>query len=452
MIRDKNQSQEFLKTIDLNKALKTFKEYTGQTFDIHDLELAHLDNPSLYEERKEEIKEIGNKLLKEPLKSNEDYLENVTKFGQKMKENVIYEVYNYPEKFVKPEDIQNAKKGSLEFIEGILSSLLSQNNITSAIEKETSDKDISRICLQLITSGEAFRKIIKICSTQGEEKDALILSNEEEKTKFIKEQKKLYSDILDLPEDDIIISHLEYGTKNWWMGIKNKDLNDDKDYKIIMEKIKEAKKENLIDIKLECLISSLKVSPYMFDVEWNRSSGWGKNEKRGPPGHAIEYDPPEGWYGYGLDVTGFQDKKWLGYRNEEGEWYIAYHGTNVGKGILENGFKYGDGQVRKGRDNKNELSKNKYDKLGIGVYLSPYISVAEYYSSRTGGIIFGEDKKKYYLVYMCRVNPEYVRMSQKTSSNPHDCYWVVSGEDIKTGVNRKYDDEIRPYRILIKEA
>ena len=455
LIRDKNQSQEFLKTIDLNKALKTFKEYTGQTFDIHDLELAHLDNPILYEERKKEIKEIGNILLKEPIKSSEDYLENVTKFGQKMKENIIYEVYNYPEKFVKPEDIQNAKEGSLEFIEGTLSSLLSQNNITCAIEKETSNNDISRICLQLMTSGEAFRKIIKICSTQGEEKDALILSNEEEKTKFIKEKKKLYSELLDLPEDDIIISHLEYGSNNWWMLIKGKDLNKDIGY---IKKIKEdvEKRGEIKDIILANLICSLTVSPYMFDLEWNRDSGWGEGEQRGPPDHLIDYDPPLKWYGYGLNVKDYPDNEWLGYEHSEGEWYIAYHGTNIAGPILEQGFKYTDDpdhQCCENSDNVNELTKKKYKKLDRGVYVTPFISVAEDYSNDNDkeGVCFNE--KKYSLVFMCRVNPHHVRMQKKFDSHDkHSCYWVVSGEKLDSKKNKKYDDEIRPYRILIKEA
>ena len=61
----------------------------------------------------------------------------------------------------------------------------------------------------------------------------------------------------------------------------------------------------------------------MFDIEWNRSEGWGEGEKRGPPGHLVEYDPPLGWYGYGLNVSNYTDKEWLGYLNTKGEWYIA---------------------------------------------------------------------------------------------------------------------------------
>ena len=191
MIKDKQETKTFLKKIDINEKLNEFKKYTGQTFDIHDLEMVELNNPIKYEERKKEIKEISKILLNERIKKNEDYITYVTKFGQKMKENIIYETFNCPEKFIKIEDLQNSKLGSLEFIEGTLATLLSQNNITCAIEKETSDKDTSQLCLQLITSGEVFRQNFKICTSQGDEKDAIIISNEEEKTKFIKEKNNI---------------------------------------------------------------------------------------------------------------------------------------------------------------------------------------------------------------------------------------------------------------------
>ena len=115
----------------------------------------------------------------------------------------------------------------------------------------------------------------------------------------------------------------------------------------------------------------------MFDTRGNRNSGWGKGEKRGPPNHLIDYDPPEGWSGYGLKVMGqYGNDTWLGYSNVEGEWYIAYHGTSgsVGQSILDKGFKAGDGQVHQGYDNINELSKKLYPKVGRGVYCSPLIS------------------------------------------------------------------------------
>ena len=189
MIEEKEKTREFISKIDLNQQNNSFKEITGQTFDIHDLEMAQIDNKAKYEDKKKDIEEIGKILLNEKIENKESYYSNITELGQKMKETIIYETFNNPEKFIKPEELKNSEEGSLEFIEGAFSSILSDNNITFAIEKETSDQEQAKLNLQLITSGEAFKKNLKISLSKGNENDALIISNEQEREKFIKEKK-----------------------------------------------------------------------------------------------------------------------------------------------------------------------------------------------------------------------------------------------------------------------
>ena len=46
---------------------------------------------------------------------------------------------------------------------------------------------------------------------------------------------------------------------------------------------------------------------------------------------------------------------------------------------------------------------------------------------------------------MVRVNPYKIRITENMP-----IYWIVSGDDLKYGNIRKYDDEIRPYRLLLK--
>ena len=125
-----------MKKIDIKKQNNSFKEFTGQTFDIHDLEIAQPDNKEKHEERQKNIQNICNKLLNVKITNTEDYIHNVTEYGQKIKENIIYETFNYPERFIKIEEMKNVKEGSKELIEGALAQLLSQNNITYAIEKK----------------------------------------------------------------------------------------------------------------------------------------------------------------------------------------------------------------------------------------------------------------------------------------------------------------------------
>lgn len=140
-----------------------------------------------------------------------------------------------------------------------------------------------------------------------------------------------------------------------------------------------------------------------------------------------------------------EDDTWLGYENKIGEWYIAYHGTcgSVAKAILDVGFKRGEGQVHEFDNNINPLSKDKFEKVNKGVYCSPKISVADSYA--TGGEITFNNKT-FRFVFMLRVNPYKIRICE----NKPD-YWVFKGDHLNEKTNIKYDDEARPYRILIKE-
>ena len=103
------------------------------------------------------------------------YIENVSSFGSNVKNAIIYETFHNPEIFVKKEEIENSKEGSTLFIEGVLLTLLGNNDITSAIKKDTINENEAKTTLQLITSGEVFRKKISITSDYGEEKNAEIL-------------------------------------------------------------------------------------------------------------------------------------------------------------------------------------------------------------------------------------------------------------------------------------
>jgi vacuolar-type H+-ATPase catalytic subunit A/Vma1 len=106
LINEQQKIREFLKKIDLQKQLEECKKLTGKAFDQHDIEMAQPNNKIKYEERTENIKEIQTKLLTEKITNNEEYIKNITQLGQKMKENIIYETFNNPEKFIKPEEIK----------------------------------------------------------------------------------------------------------------------------------------------------------------------------------------------------------------------------------------------------------------------------------------------------------------------------------------------------------
>ncbi len=98
------------------------------------------------------------------------YIENVTSFGSNVKNSIIYETYHNPEKFEIKEEAENSEKGNTLFVESALLSLLENNGIICAIKKDITSENEVNTNLQLITSGEVFRKKISICSEYGEEK------------------------------------------------------------------------------------------------------------------------------------------------------------------------------------------------------------------------------------------------------------------------------------------
>jgi len=223
--------------------------------------------------------------------------------------------------------------------------------------------------------------------------------------------------------------------------MKNYEINNEQLAKI-------AKDKSVTNIEVKALLEGCLISPYMFDPAGDRNSGWGQGESRGPPHYLQKYYPPLGWNGYGLRVSKQYDNgddTWLGYNNVEGEWYIAYHGTgglNIVNNIIEKGFQSGGGQAYNNSLNMNPLTKKNTPICGDGVYITPVIEEAQRYSK---GITFGNNS--YDFVFMCRINPYKVRFAQKADP----AYWIVSGDSIGSQNAKKYIDEIRPYRILLKK-
>lgn len=139
--------------------MNQINSYTKNNITEHDLEIVQLNNPEKNEKRISEINKISTELNENQLE-NEEYLEKVLNFGSNMKENIIYDIYHFPQKFISEKQIKKAKEGSILFAQGALSSLLNNNDITCAIEKENENVNVSLTTLQLISGGEAFRKVI----------------------------------------------------------------------------------------------------------------------------------------------------------------------------------------------------------------------------------------------------------------------------------------------------
>ena len=434
-----NQRNFDIEIIKLNSMTNIKIDEINKEKIINEIKNIEINNQQKQEERIEKIKIISNKINNE-IMNKEEYLKNVLEFGLNIKKSIIYDICNNKNIYLSNNEIKNAIENSIEFPEYALSTLLSKEKIFCAIEKKTSCEEESLATLKLFLNGEIFKKILTLKYDFGEEENSKILTNQEEQKKFINKIKEEYSIIFNCSKDDIIITNLRSSPLCFDLYIAGTQPNED-----ILKNLK--KESGFIDYTLKGLIEACRLSPSMFDNKYNVTNGeWSINKKSGPPEQLIDYDPPIGYIGYGLNIQklyGDTNNKWLGMDNSEGEWNIAYHGTSYKyvKSILENGFGAGLGQFHEISDNINKLSNPPFEKCGKGVYCTPKIKEAEKYAQT---IQIGNFNYK--LILMCRVNPYKYRIAQS-----YPDYWIVSGDPLNQGNIKKYDDEIRPYRILLKK-
>ena len=214
---------------------------------------------------------------------------------------------------------------------------------------------------------------------------------------------------------------------------KFKELCNEEEFKELTE---------LKNIHKQLIMDGCKLTPEMLDPEGNRKEGWEEGGKRG----GFDYFPPvKDWIGFGLKVKGRYDKgndDWLEPVGNPNEWAVAYHG--VGSGVTDNlediankiakgGLKPGSGQVYENAEDRFHPG----NKVGRGVYCSPNPDVLEDYASqaKTKTKVNG---KQYMIGFMLRVKPDKIRSPKDEDV---DDYWVLNGTT----------DEVRPYRILVKE-
>ena len=174
------------------------------------------------------------------------------------------------------------------------------------------------------------------------------------------------------------------------------------------------------------LFEKCKLPSSMLNSEANKSN-WGEGGKRG----GFDYKPPYGWIGIGLKVLEKYDhvnNDWIAHNGNKNEWAVAYANASERtlNFILEDGFRAGRGQAFENYDDIYHPG----NKVGQGVYCSPNVDIMEQYSRESIEI----EGKKYKMGLMVRVKPDKIRCPSIQSN-----YWVLNS------------DEIRPYRILLKE-
>ena len=458
-ITEKNIRYEYEKIINYvqknEQSLKKSKinSLTNSNITDEDLIQAQINNEKKYKKIKNDIINTCQKCMNSKLTTNE-FTKVINLLGTDIKNKIIYETYHSPENFIPLKEAEKSDENSFLFINSLISKMLLNNNITVAIQKEKENEkdnenekenDIFSISMiQLISTGKAFKKKLTLSFNYPKEKYMEILSNKEIQTKFITQKKKQYSIALNIPEDKISLTNIRYPLL---IDLIITDENEIDIYKSLKND------KEIHNITFKSLLEGCILNENMFDKKGNRynDSEWGKIKESGPKKYLQKYYPPYGYIGFGLRVYGKFDNgndNWLSNNHNVGEWYIAYHGTgynDVPLEIIKNGFKIGDRQDFNYSKNLNPLSNNIFKNCGNGIYLTPDIEEATFYSAQKNGICL--NGKQYFIIFMCRVNPYKVRFANKNEPD----YWVVGGDSNKKINENKINDEVRPYRILVKE-
>jgi hypothetical protein len=374
-----------------------------------------------------------------------ELLEDINYYGEIIKGNIEKELKLNPNKFMSPEEALNtpsSKNRKAFYVLGLLGKVLESQGCKVVIEKDDpknkeENKEINTTIQFLINNMYNFIKFV-FHFDFGEEMNQQILENEDKRNFFNNKLKRKLRHKFNLKHSDILMTNPRAGSYQITSIIKKSKFNDYSADQLYQELKEDIEFNKIIKVEKGILLSGCKLNPYMLDPRGDNSDGgWGINEKRGN----HPYYPPKGWTGYGLRVLDRFDQgdnTWIDYTNVEGEWAVAYHGVgsllgrktqvfNAINDIALNNLQTG---IRQRFKDSNDIY-HFGQKVGEGVYLTPKPEVLEQYSG-----VFNCNGTNYMIGFMTRVKPEKIRCPEEKQD-----YWVINGTD----------NEVRPYRILIKE-
>ena len=380
-------------------------------------------------------------LSKDEIKKETDkvqLLEDMSTMGSIMKEKIIYEKQNNPEKFISIEEIIKNKSDTQTYALGIFSKVLENQGMVTAIEKDNSEDAINTAAtsMQFLVNGMSNKNKYDLYFDLGEDDNNKLLNIEEERIKFHDKLRKKLDKEYNMNEEDIIITFPRKGSYLVTVIFKSQDflLNENE---LMMKFKNDEELRKLKKVEQGIIVDGCKLNTNMLDYRGNnKDGGWaGAGEKRG----GEIYIPPIGWTGYGLKVYDvYRDNTWIGMNNSPGEWWVAYHGVARGQkpdevakitGII---YKTTFKSSTWGKATDDPDLRHPGKTCGLGVYVTPDIAYAEGYSGVTE--FNGE---RYKCVLMLRIKPDKIRQS---TSHP------------KEYILEPTTDEIRPYRILLKKC
>jgi hypothetical protein len=368
---------------------------------------------------------------------DEDYNYNNILYYTSELGNLFNEYINKEDKknFISIKEALLSNNESKTFIAGVFAKYLKNKGMNVQIISESPFPNYNLKLLDWISTGFISHTKITLSFNYEENYSQTLIESPSQRKAFIEKWRNILYRNLGIPLYKIYFHSLIKGSVF---------LSFSTEYTLTKSTISEIKESypELKDITFEILIKGCLIPLDLFDPEWNNLGiGWApKGEKRGN----REYDSPtEEWFGYALNVSNkYESDIWLSMNNSYGEWWVAYHGAGrssqsdeetkrIIHDITVDDFIAGQNQFYYDVKNSNEESKREYINVGKGLYLTDKIDIALIYS----GEVKDEQGIIYNIAFMCRVNPNKVRIPDCQKDN-----FVVDPNS----------DCVRAYRILLK--
>ena len=424
-LKDKNNEKE--KLLEKKKILEKIRELKRQK-EIEEEEFNEEDIKKLEKKMKRDLDSILQReyLLSEKEKEDNDNFLEKLEYIAEVEKYIQNEIkINKDDNLILTDDTENFEDNVLIKILGYIGSELSLKNIKAYIEIKPTKEKLREIIFKILVSGLATQQVFTIV-LDNEDYQIIFYQNIEKWFSYLENIKGRISNIFNISQDNIYFFNHNLNTFEADLLIYNQNL-----YKL--ENI--LKNYNLLAVK-HILLSEIILSPNIFNINFCKNENeWPENNlKRG----GKKYYPPYGLIGVALKIDHKYDKNnnvWLGKKNKEGEWPVAYLGIakgNVFKKILS----VINNSLIKDSENfiKNiEKIQNKFIFGGEDVYVTPNIKNAIEHADI---IKLGGNDFKFKFVIMARVNPNKIRSHIGLKEG-----WILRGNN----------EEIRPYRLLIKE-
>ena len=416
-----------------------------------------------------------------------ELIKDIDVFSTIIQDEIKREKNENPDKIITVSKAVESPNTSNLFAIGVFAAFLESKGTEVIITKKSDNnnsilnKECLETCINFASSEVGMSKKYELKFDLDKSQSDLLLSNEEEAEKFLNNWKKILSKEMSIPEESIFFFNPRRGS----FVVDVKFLQKRADELLPQFEHLQQRHKELKEVTERVLLKGCALSEDFLDSNYNKQLGtW--NRSNTYRGNEL-YDPPHGWLGFGLNISRptndyGSDLCWIGKKNCPGEWIVVYHGireglyteTEIVNKISESHLKGGQNQVHEnyidirhhsygnGKCNKcdrifycaycryyeftfkecsdkevkcrcNPPMKYKCNQCLHGVYCSPKVDVFDSYASYFS---VPNSDEKYKIAFMCRADPLKIRQSQKDNN-----YYICSGES----------DEIRPYRLLVKE-